>query len=104
MKNKELDAEKIKEILKEEFPFLKKRFNVKVIGFFGSYAKGTASKNSDIDIFIEFAKPIGLTFIGLAEYLEKLFNKKVEILTREGLNSIKFKELAQSIKSSIIYI
>ena len=40
----------------------------------------------------------------LADYLENLFNKTVEILTPDGIRSIRVKKIAQSIKESIIYV
>jgi len=99
-----LNTERLIKKLHDVLPFLKEAFNVKRIAIFGSTARGTASKDSDIDLFIEFVKPIGLTFMDLAEYLEKLFNKKVDILTPEGISSIKISEVIQSIKKSMIYV
>ena len=58
-----LDNEKIKDILKNEYPYLISEYGVKRIGLFGSYAKGVQNEDSDIDIVAEFSKPIGLKFI-----------------------------------------
>ncbi|MBA7691832.1 hypothetical protein ES703_100387 [subsurface metagenome] len=99
-----LTREKIIETLREELPFLKKEFGVKKIGIFGSFAIGRQNKESDIDIVVEFEKSIGLAFMDLADYLENLFNKTVEILTPDGIRSIRVKKIAQSIKESIIYV
>ena len=99
-----LTREEIIEKLREELPFLKKEFRIKKIGIFGSFATGIQNKSSDIDIFIEFEKPIGLAFMDLANYLEDLFNKKVDILTPDGIRSIRVNKIAQSIKESVIYV
>jgi len=45
-------------ILREKWPYLRDNFGVERIGLFGSFAKGTAKEDSDIDILIEFAQPI----------------------------------------------
>ncbi|MFX1299190.1 MAG: nucleotidyltransferase family protein, partial [Promethearchaeota archaeon] len=58
---------------------------------------------SDIDVVVEFEKPIGLAFMDLAEYLEDLFNKKVDILTSAGIKSIRIEKVAEDIKRSIVY-
>jgi predicted nucleotidyltransferase len=56
-------------------------YGVKRIGLFGSHAKGAPSERSDVDLVVEFARPIGLKFIEFAEYLESLLGKKVDVLT-----------------------
>jgi len=90
--------------LKQELPFLKDKFGIRKIGIFGSFAKGLHKKDSDIDVIVEFEKPIGLAFIDLADYIENLFGKKVDVLTPEGIRSIRIKKVAQEIEKSIIYV
>ena len=99
-----LSREFIIEKLREELSFLKKEFGIKKIGIFGSFVSETQNKDSDIDVIVEFEKPIGLAFMDLADYIEKLFNKKVDILTPEGIRSIRVEKIAQDIKESIIYV
>ena len=79
-------------------------YGVKKIGLFGSYAKGTPAKGSDIDILVEFEKPIGLKFIEFAEYLEGLLGTKVDILTPAGIKSIRIDKVAGNITESIVYV
>jgi predicted nucleotidyltransferase len=92
------------ELIKEKYPYLSDEFGVEKIGIFGSIAKETASEESDIDIVVKLRKPIGLKFIELVEYLEGLFNKKVDVLTQEGINNIRIKEIADDIKRNIVYV
>ena len=98
-----LSRKQILDKLREELPNLKNRFNVKRIGVFGSYAEESQVLESDIDIIVEFEKPIGLSFMDLIEYLENLFRKKVDILTSAGLKSIRIKKVAEDIERSIVY-
>ncbi len=73
-------------ILKEEFPHLKEKFNVKNIGLFGSYARGEQSETSDIDLLVEFEKPIDFfKLVELEDYLSKMLGAKVEIATPGAL-------------------
>ena len=92
------------EILKEEQPFLRKNFRVKRIAVFGSFAQGTPRKNSDVDIFVEFDKPIGLEFIRMVEYLEKKLGRDVDVLTPGGLQGIRLKKVADHIRESLVYV
>lgn len=92
------------ELIKKNYSYLSDEFGIEKIGIFGSVAKGTETKNSDIDIVVKFGKPIGLKFIELVEYLENLFDKKVDILTIEGIKNIRFKEIADDIKRNTIYV
>ena len=99
-----LTKKKVIEILRKEFPYLYSKYGVKRIGLFGSFAKGTQKANSDIDIVVEFEKPIGFKFFEFAEYIEKLLGRKVEILTAEGIKGIRVKEVATDIERSLIYV
>lgn len=83
----ELNKEKIISILKEQFNFLNEKYHLKRIGLFGSYAKESQSENSDVDLVVDFDKPIGLDFVELGDYLENLLNKKVDLVTFEGLKN-----------------
>jgi len=71
--------------LKELKPTLKKEFAVREIGLFGSFADGTSSEESDIDLLVELERPIGWKFFSLELYLEKVFNRKVDLVTKSAL-------------------
>ncbi|WP_456465648.1 type VII toxin-antitoxin system MntA family adenylyltransferase antitoxin [Persephonella sp.] len=80
------NLERIKKILKEHKKDLEEKYNVKSIAIFGSYVKGTQTKKSDIDIFVEFKKPITLIqFIKLENYLSELLGLKVDLVMKKSL-------------------
>lgn len=81
-----------------------KRFSVRRIGLFGSYARNQQRRGSDIDFLVEFDKPTYDNFYGLSVFLEKLFKKRVEILTPDGVDSIRVEEVARSIRDSVEYV
>jgi len=93
MKVKKLDNRKILELLDKHQDILKK-YGVKKIGLFGSFVRGRQKKNSDIDFLVEFElkkfdknfKGLYDAFISLTEYLEKLFGRKVELITKDSLS------------------
>ncbi len=99
-----LTKNQIKQTLVAEYPNLSNMFNIKQIGLFGSFAHGSAHSESDIDLIVEFNQPIGLQFIQLCDYLENIFHKKVDILTPEGLESIRIQSIKNNIKNTVEYV
>ena len=67
--------------LKELKPFLADEYFISHIGYFGSYSSGDQTEESDIDILVEFSKPIGRKFFTLESYLEKVLGKKIDLVT-----------------------
>ena len=55
---------------------------------FGSYARNDADYQSDIDILVDldYSQRIGLQFIQMKIDLEKLLNKKVDLVSSNGLS------------------
>jgi predicted nucleotidyltransferase len=99
-----LTKKEITEILREERPYLASEYGVKRIGLFGSYARDVPTETSDVDLVVEFDRPIGFRFTEFAEYLEHLLGKKVDILTPAGIQGIRVEQVAERIEESIVYV
>ena len=80
-----MDKEEIKRILREHKPVLANKFYVKEINLFGSYVRGEETSNSDIDILVEFEKPIGLEIVDLKDYLEQILGVKVDVVSKKAV-------------------
>ena len=80
--NTRLTKNEIMRQLKEEKPYLIQNFGVLDIGLFGSFAKGQAREDSDIDLIVELIEPRFDWLAGLQVYLEKKFNHKIEIVRK----------------------
>jgi hypothetical protein len=79
-------VDKIKEILAKRKLELRQRFKVKDIGIFGSFVRGEQKRDSDVDILVEFAEPVGLfEFIALEDYLSELLGVKVDLVSKKAL-------------------
>lgn len=62
------------------------RFGVKSLALFGSMVRGEARPDSDIDILVEFDRPVGLfEFVRLNIYLEKLLGRRVDLVTLDAI-------------------
>lgn len=71
--------------LQELRPTLHEEYSVERIGLFGSFSDNTNSDESDIDIIVELARPIGWKFFSLELYLEKVFDRKIDLVTKNAL-------------------
>lgn len=55
---------------------------------FGSYVRGDADLQSDIDILVDldYSQRIGLQFIKMKQDLEKILNKEIDLVTSNALS------------------
>ena len=80
-----LTSKQILKILQRNRSLLKK-YSVKRIGLFGSLARDEAANKSDIDLLVDFEVKSFDNFIELAFELERIFNRKVDLLTERGIS------------------
>ena len=88
------EIKKVIELLKPE---LADRFHVHTIGLFGSVVRDDFSVSSDIDIIVDFNRPVGIEFIDLANYMEQRLQNKVDLVSRKGVKEKYFKAIEQEI-------
>ena len=81
-------------------PVIVERFHVSKLGYFGSYVRGDHSKESDLDVLVEFSKPVGWSFFTLEKYLEESLGLQIDLVTKESLKS----RIKESILNQVIYI
>ena len=86
--------------LQEIKPVLTEKFHVSSIGYFGSYAKGQQTDNSDLDLVVEFSQPIGWAFFTLEGFLEQSLGLNIDLVTRNGLKD----RIKESILNQVKYI
>ena len=73
-------------ILKQKNAEMAKQFGVKSLSLFGSVARNDATKDSDVDILVEFNRPVGyFGLFALQDYLEKLLGCSVDLGTPDSL-------------------
>ena len=80
------EVSELKGILAKHKGELEAGYNVKKLGIFGSLVRGEQKKTSDVDILVEFSKPIGFfKFLELEEHLAKLLGAKVDLVSKKAL-------------------
>ena len=77
--------EEILSALAKEREELEKRYKVRKLALFGSYARGDQRPDSDVDILVEVDPSIGLDFVTLAERIEKLLGVGVDLVSSRAV-------------------
>ena len=89
--------DEIKLRLSEKKDELQKKYYIMSIGIFGSYIRNEATEESDIDILVEFDKSIGLEFVSLADELENILNRKVDLVSAKAVKRGMMKQIEQEV-------
>ncbi|WP_149241075.1 nucleotidyltransferase family protein [Dyadobacter sp. 32] len=78
------------------------RLGAERLGLFGSFVREEQKEASDVDFVVEFGsgKKTFRNFMNLADYLETLLNRKVELVTWESLASF----VQRNVKEEIEYV
>jgi uncharacterized protein len=90
----------ILETLRQHKPELQRKYPVSRLGVFGSYARGEATSQSDIDIAVEISAPMGLNFIAMADEIEALFGIKTDVVTKRSIKP----EYLHNLEKDIVYV
>lgn len=91
----------IVELINKNKEYLKNTYKITKIGIFGSFARNEETESSDVDILVEFEKtPDMFKFFSVEEYLEKLLNRKIDMVRLQGLKE----HIKKNVLSEVIYI
>jgi len=91
---------KIKNILTLLKPELELKYPIASLGLFGSVVRDDFTSKSDIDIIVTFNRPVGVEFIDLANELENRLNRKVDLVSKNGIKE----KYYRIIEPQIIYV
>jgi len=71
---------------KEKIVEICERNDIEFCALFGSFARGEANQESDIDLLVKFSKPKGFDWLDAAFEIEDALGKKVDLVTEKGLS------------------
>lgn len=81
-----MTGDEIRQALREHQPILAERFGVRSLALFGSVARGEATAESDVDLLVEFDRPVGLfELFALQDELELILGRRVDVGTVQSL-------------------
>lgn len=89
--------EEVLQILKEAKPELARRYGLRRLALFGSYARGDQREDSDVDILVEVDPSIGLGFVDLADHLEELVGVRAEVVSSRAISPRNWKVIEQEL-------
>ena len=86
-------------ILNKHRKVLTDRYGVKSLALFGSVARDEATPASDVDLLVDFDRPVGLFgLFALQDYLETILGCPVDLGTPDSLKPrLREKVLAESV-------
>lgn len=76
------------------------KYPIKSLAVFGSTAKEEDSEESDVDVLVEFNENIGIRFIDLADEIESLLDRRVDLVSKNAVKPKYYK----SIKRELIHV
>ena len=85
--------------LRDLKPELGRRFGVRRIGVFGSIARGEEDADSDVDVLVELAEPIGWELLDLKDRLEEVLGRRVDLVTIGALRD----EMSATVMSEVVF-
>ncbi len=86
--------------LKANKAMLFAKYPLKSLALFGSYSRGDYNTSSDIDVMVELAVPDAVAFINLGYELEEIFQKKVDVISKNGLKE----RYMKAIEKDLLYV
>jgi predicted nucleotidyltransferase len=99
MKNIERDKLDVIRALRGKQAELAARFTVLRIGVFGSFSRGNAGPESDVDILVELKEPTFDNYMNLKFYLEEILDHPVDLVIHDAIKP----RLKPIIEQEVVY-
>ena len=85
--------EEILTTLRQQHAHLSQQYPIQRMALFGSWARGEAREDSDVDILVEVDPSIGLRFVELGERLESALGRRVDLVSRRAIKPSLWKRI-----------
>ena len=92
--------EAILDELRELKPELVKKYKLRSIALFGSYARGEQTSQSDVDVLVDVDPVIGLEFVDLADAIEARLGIKTDVVPADGMKP-RYRDI---IRKDLVYV
>ena len=95
-----ITKEEILSALAKDKSELERRYKVRKLALFGSYARGEQRADSDVDILVEVDPSIGLEFVTLAQRIERVLGVGVDLVSSRAVTA----KAMEFIEPELIYV
>ena len=75
----------VTEIAEKAKPVFEK-YGVKRARIFGSFARGEARPDSDVDMVVDLERPLGFEYFAMQNELERELGREVDVMTENSIN------------------
>ncbi|HVT18637.1 MAG TPA: nucleotidyltransferase family protein [Thermoanaerobaculia bacterium] len=86
-------TEEILKMLRDQHRILKGSYPIRRLALFGSWARGEAREDSDVDVLVEVDPSIGLGFVELGDKLEQALGRRVDLVSRRAIKPSLWKRI-----------
>ena len=94
------DRSFILSLLKVYYSYIKEKYGIERIGLFGSFARNEAKPDSDVDILISLKQPNLFTYGMIAQQLETVFGRHVDLISEKAILKDSFRA---RVEKEVIY-
>ena len=93
--------DEVLKVLRDRKALLLQSYQISGLGLFGSYARGSQTEASDVDVLVDYEKaPSLFRLLELRDDLSDLLGMKVDIVTRNGLKP----RIRERVLTEVIYL
>ncbi len=94
-------SEELQRRLTDLKPFLQREYHVRKIGIFGSYVRDEQTKESDLDVLVEFDEPVSLfDLVRLENELSTRLGVTVDLVTKRSLKP----RIKDRVTDDVVYV
>jgi predicted nucleotidyltransferase len=79
-------------------PVLQEKYGVNKLALFGSYSRDEQTGSSDIDIMVDFSKPIGIEYLDVVYLIKEAFEEvPVQVVAKKAIKEKYYDRLKQDL-------
>jgi predicted nucleotidyltransferase len=86
-------TEEILAMLRNQHQLLKESYPIRRLALFGSWARGDAREDSDVDVLVDVDPSMGLGFVELGDQLERALGRRVDLVSRRAIKPSLWKRI-----------
>ena len=85
--------DQILDALRKVHAELRSRYPIRRLALFGSWARGDARQDSDVDVLVDVDPSVGLRFVQLAEEIERALGRPADVVSRRAIGPSLWKQI-----------